>query len=222
MLRRLSALALAIVLFAACNGDQSEPVVDAGPGVGAESPMAAVEELVAALDAGEFEQASRLAIPDQAALAALSEGAAAAEVADALRNENHMVTSNFWAGFAQGTGGFLTEGVTVAEREVVERDGDQFHVVDVTSPDGTKRPMVLRDSDGYRVDLFASFGGGLADKMAGPTERLLSGQNDDAQLIIGRLRELVPSLFIAASLPETPTAVAQQLTSLIEIITRVS
>ncbi len=80
----------------------------------------------------------------------------------------------------------------------------------------------MRDVDGYRIDLFASFGAGLADKMISPVERLLGTQTSDARLILTELQGIVPSLLAAAQLPDTPGDVSQQLLALVEVITRVS
>jgi hypothetical protein len=81
--------------------------------------------------------------------------------------------------------------------------------------------MMVRDVDGYRIDLFASFGPGLADKMLPPVERLLSTQTDDARVIISELKTIVPSLIVAGNQPGLSPVVTQQLVQLIELITRV-
>jgi hypothetical protein len=99
--------------------------------------------------------------------------------------------------------------------------GLEFHVVEVQLADGGTRTILVRDEGGFRVDLFASFGAGLADKMIAPAERLLSTQTEEARMILAGLQEIVPSLFVAASLPGTTGGASQQLLALIEVITRV-
>jgi hypothetical protein len=81
--------------------------------------------------------------------------------------------------------------------------------------------MVLRDEDGYKVDLFASFGAGLAARMQGPVERLLTTQTAEARLILAELQEIVPSLLVAAQQPGITAEASQQLLALVEVITRV-
>lgn len=208
------------LVVAACSGDTVEPIETIPPGEGAASPTEAVNELVAAINAPDFANASRLALPGQAALAALSEGATFEDVATALRDGDEEIAANFWAGFAQGTGSFLSDGIAVADADVVDRDDLEFHRVTVTPTSGGTRSVLIRESDGYRIDLFASFGAGLADKMVGPVERLLVTQTADARLIIEELRGIVPSLLVASELPGTSTEVSQRLLGLVEVITR--
>lgn len=221
MWRRLSPL-LVLVLATACGGGSAEPEPSIVPGDGAETAVAAVEDLVEAVNTAEFADASRLAVPGQAALAALAEGATFGEVAKALGEGDQEIAANFWAGFAQGTGSFLTGDVTVEEDGTVELDGVTFHRVVVTPADATTRILLVRDDGGHRIDLFGSFGPGLADKMVGPVERLLTTQTGDARLILAELQEIVPSLLASASLPGTSAEASQQLIALIEVITRVS
>lgn len=220
MWRRRSPI-LAIVLLAACGGGADDGGSNEVPSVGAESPVAAVEELVEAINGPDFAGASRLAVPGQAALAALAEGATFGEVANALSEGDQDVAANFWAGFAQGTASFLASDVSAVEDGTLEQDGVTFHRVVVTPADGESRTLLIRDADGYRIDLFASFGPGLADKMVGPIERLLATQTGEAGIILNELQEIVPSLLASASLPGTSTEVSQQLIALIEVITRV-
>lgn len=213
-------LVAVVVLVAACGGDDTAgstmPVGD-----GAETPTAAVEELIEAVNAGEFDEAALLAVREQAALAALAEGATIGVVAEALRTGDLDVASNFWAGFAQGSGSYLVGGVAVSAGDTVEEGETEFQVV-VVSPEGeASRSMLVTEDDGYRIDLFASFGSGLADKMLAPVERLLSTQTEDARLILDSLQDVVPSLLVAARLPETSPDVSRQLLALVEVITRV-
>ena len=209
------------VALAACGGDAEEPDATTGPAPGAETALAAVEDLISALDQGDFTGASRLAMPGHAALAALAEGATFAEVASALREGDEEIASNFWAGFAQGSGAFLTGSVTAEEAGTLASGDVEFHRIMVQPTEGGQNTLLVREDDGYKVDLFASFGSGLADKMITPAERLLTAQTADARLILARLQELVPSLQVAASLPGTTTEASQQVIALIEVITRV-
>lgn len=217
---RVSSVLLTLVLVVSCSDDGGEVDATVPPGKGAESALGAVDQLVDALRSGEFGEASHLAVPGQSALAALAEGAGFAEVADALRNGDEEVAANFWAGFAQGAGSFLTGSISTAEGSSIERDGVTFTTIEVVPDDGVARTVLVRDADGFRIDLFASFGGGLADKMIGPAERLLSTQTEDARLILSELQGNVSSLLVATGLPGTSAEVSQLLTSLVEIITR--
>jgi hypothetical protein len=210
---------LALAVASCSGGDADDTVVD-GSGTGAETPVEAVELLIDAINAPDFAIAGRMAVPGQAALAALAEGAAIGDVAAALRVEDPQVGVNFWSGFAQGAGSFLAGNVTAESGDVIEQVEVEFHVVTVQPAEGDSRTLMVREADGYRVDLFASFGSGLADKMIGPVERLLTTQTDDARLVLSELQAVVPSLLVAVSLPGTTAEASQQLLALIEVITR--
>lgn len=221
-MRVSAAAAVLLLLVAACGGAANDPVDSIPAGAGAESAIAAVEELVSALDGADFTGASHLAVPKQAALASLAEGATFGEVAEALRTGDEEVAANFWAGFAQGAGNYLVGPLDLAEGGEVSRDGATFQTVTVTPESGGSRTVLVRDVDGHRIDLFASFGAGLADKMIPPVERLLGAQTPDARLILTELQSVVPSLLVSAELPGTPSDVAQEILALVEVITRVS
>lgn len=179
-------------------------------------------ELVAHINDADFLAATDLAMAKHAALASLSEGATFAEVAEAIRTGDPSVTANFWAGFAQGAGSYLSNPVSASDGGTVEHADVTFYVVDVTPAQGGRRQILLRDVDGFRIDLFASFGAGLADKMGPPVERLLSSRTDDARLILTELKGIVPSLEAAANRPDMSPVVVQEIIQLIELITRVT
>lgn len=209
-----------LVVVPACRNSGA----DSAPGTlgpGADTSQAAVEELVDLLRTGDFEAASGLALPGHAALATLAEGATFSQVAEALRSGDVAVASNFWGGFAQGAGSYLTGDVGVEPGGTVDQDGVRFEVVRVLTDGGGQRDLVTRDQDGYRIDLFASFAAGLAPRMVGPVERLLSAQTADARLVLSELRAVVPSLLIAAQRPGQPPDVVQSVLRLVELITRV-
>ncbi|HEY7822972.1 MAG TPA: hypothetical protein VIG24_09075 [Acidimicrobiia bacterium] len=210
-----------VVSLAACGGDAEEPDATNGPAPGAETALGAVEDLIAAVNQGDFTGVSRLAMPGHAALAALAEGATFAEVASALEEGDEEIAANFWAGFAQGSGTFLTGSVTAEEDGTLTSGDIEFHRVMVQPAEGDERVLLVREDNGFKVDLFASFGSGLADKMITPAERLLTAQTADARLILARLQEIVPSLQVAASLPGTTIETSQHVIALIEVITRV-
>jgi len=142
-------------------------------------------------------------------------------VAAGLRDGDEEIAANFWSGFAQGAGNYLVGPVDAADSGTIEEGGIEFSMIAVTPADGDSRRLYLRDEDGYRVDLFASFGPGLADKMIEPAERLLTTQTEDARLVLQGLEGIVPSLLLAAHQEGVPGDVSQQILSLVEVITRV-
>ena len=219
--KRLSALLIVVgLVVAACGGRTGTlPAVSLGPG--ADTPREAVRELVIHINTPDFNAASNLAVPNHAALASLAEGATFRAVADAIRDGDAPVAANFWAGFAQGTGSYLTGTVTTSDGPTLTQDGVEFHSVVVFPQSGGERSMLVQDADGFRIDLFASFGPGLADRMIPAVERLLSTQTDDARLILRELKAIVPSLLVAVAQPGLAPEAGQPLLQLIELITRV-
>lgn len=216
---RVRYLVSLVFLAASCGGlagKSPTPLVTAG----AETPVAAVEGLVEAISDGNFAAAAGLAVPGQAAMASLAEGATFGEIATALREGDEEVAANFWSGFAQGAGSFLAGDVAVEEEGTVDDDGVEFHQVVVDPETGPDRTVMVREDDGYRVDLFASFGQGLADRMTPAVERLLTAGTGDSRLILDRLQDIVPSLLAAARLSSTTPEISQQLLALVEVITR--
>jgi len=222
MWRKTLSFGLVLVLgLSACS--QNDPATAApDSGQGAESPQGAVNDLVVLLNTPDFAAAGYLVVPGHAALASLVEGAAFSQVAEALELGDVAVASNFWAGFAQGAGGFLSGSVTASNGPVVEESGFEFHTVEVTLDDGNTRQVFTRDVEGFRVDLFASFGAGLADKMIPPVERVINAQTDDAAIIVSELKTIVPSLLVAVNQPDMTPRSIQDILRLIELITRVS
>lgn len=216
------AMAMLMAITSGCSGETTDATEPITAGEGAASPVAAIDELVKAIGAGDFATASRFAVPGQAALASLAEGAPFGEVAGALRDGDEEIAANFWSGFAQGAGTFLAGELTAADSGTLEEEDHVFHQVTV-SPDGeAERLMLTQDVDGHRVDLFASFGAGLAERMIPPVERLLGTQTDDARLILVRLQEIVPSLLVASQVAANTGSVTQQILALVELITRVN
>lgn len=219
-LRALNAILL-VALLAGCSSRVApEESYERGPG--AETPREAVSRLVASLNNAEFVEAADLAIAGHAALASLAEGASSGQVASALESGDHSVAANFWSGFAQGTGSFLVGPVGYQGVDPVERDGIVFEVVVVNPADGGQREILVRDEDGYRVDLFASFGSGLAPRMIQPVERLLTVETEEARLILVELKGIVSSLLVASERPGISPESLQGILQLVEVITRVS
>ena len=216
---RRAALALLMVAVLACRGGGSEMSIVRGSG--AESAVAAVEKLHVLLNEGDFAGASSLAVPGQAAIASLAEGATSGEVAEALQEGDEAIAANFWSGFAQGFGEVLAGEIVVEEIGSQTESDVEFFLVSVTPESGTASRLVTQDVDGHRVDLFASFGAGLADRLVSPIEILVDTPTGDNAVIIDGLQSVVPSLLLAASDETLGPDAVQAVLRLIELITRV-
>ena len=189
-------------------------------GEGAADPVAAVEELRSLLAAGDFGAASSLAVPGQAVLASLAEGAAPSTVAASLDDGDAEVAANFWTGFAQGVGGIFNQEATLEDLGTTSEGGVEFSLVGIIPQGGSRRVMVTREVGGQRVDLFATFGAGLAEGMIPSVELLLASSNDDSGQILAALQDVVPSLLVAARDSSLSPEASQRILQLVEVITR--
>lgn len=205
-------------IVAACSGAAAPDSTAAGAG---RTPEQLVSSLIDHLEGAEFEAAGDLTAPGQAALASLAEGATFSDVADALREGDAQIASNFWSGFAQGAGGYLTGATVTGADEPVIRDGVEFHPVQVRPQEGPTRRIFVRGGDTNRIDVFASFAPGLADRMPASVERLITTNTDDARLILSQLETIAPSLLVAMEVGDQPTEATQQILRLVEVVTRV-
>jgi hypothetical protein len=207
------------LLAVACSGATGSTTITVGEG--ASSPEEAVAELRSLLSEGDFAAASSLAVPDQAALASLAEGASTGEVADALESDDAEVVASFWEGFAQGAGDTFTGEATIEERGTTSEGGVEFYLVGLTPQSGVEQMIVTREIDGQRIDLFASFGAGLAEDMRSPVEIMLGSLGADSNVVLAALQDVVPSLLVAASDDSLSPETVQEILQLVELITRV-
>jgi hypothetical protein len=217
---RYAALILGVALLAACNGTGGPPVTTTP--VAPQTPIAAVEGLQRLLKAGDFASASDLSVPGQAALASLTEGVTVGEVAQALEDQDEEVGANFWSGFAQGADPVFIGQTTLEDAGTLTESGVEFHLVAMTPKSGETRLIATRNVDGDRIDLFASFGAGLASRMSPAVELILGSKTEGSDVVLASLQDIVPSLLIAAQDPALSPATVQEILHLIEVITRVS
>lgn len=214
--------ALVVALVASCGGGSADSIPTPNSGSGAESPESAVQKLLDRVAAADFDGAAGLAPPGQAALASLAEGAPLPDVVTGIESGDPQVAANFWAGFAQGAGGFLSSPMTITPGVEIEESGVVFHEVVLDVGGGAERSVYTIDVDGHRIDLFASFGAGLAPRMLPRVERLLDAGTGESRTILIELQTIVPSLMVAAHQSTQQPEAVQELLQLIELITRVS
>lgn len=216
--RPFALVALVAVLSAGCSGPDAtiESSVVAGG-----SPAGVVNTLMEALNEGRFEDIAPLTDTTQAGLLALAEGADAAEVLDAIDEGGEAVAANFWSGFAQTLEGEFDSGeleMTVADS--VAEGGHEFVIVTLEAAEGTSQAFVMRSNGGWKVDLMATFGPVLAERLVPPVDALLSSANVAAGSVLAHFNDSAPSLRFATTRPDLPAEAHQSLLALIERITR--
>jgi len=208
-----------LVVAAACSPD-STPDSTTVP-AGTLDPEGVVRTLLADVQAGRFDHAASLTDGGQAVLLTLAEGADATDVTESLADEGSAVAANFWSGFAQTLDPADDPAEwTVEVGEEITEDGHTFVAVRVVPGEEEGRIFFLRQDGTWQVDMMATFGPILAERLTPPVESLLSSANADASPVLALLVESVPSLRVAAANTELAPATHQAALGLIERITR--
>ena len=128
------ALVVCSLALVACSGGEEAPRRSRSVR-GRRIRSAQSKSFKACLLRGDFAAASSLAIPGQAGLASLAEGATPSAVAATLEDGDGEVAANFWNGFAQGVGETFVGEVVVEDLGTTSEEGVEFFVVGVT-PEG--------------------------------------------------------------------------------------
>jgi hypothetical protein len=200
---RLPAWVAAITLIAACGGSPGGTVTSIPSNV---APDHVASQVLTKVESGDYEDAALLTSLDQMPWVALMEGATATEAATLLDQAGSEVAANFWEGFGEaGTGPFQVDQVTLRTL-----DGVDFALVDVTGSSAASR-LVLVDQDGWKVDVIASFGAGLADRLLEAVQVAESATGPGANRLRQALGAQMPSIRVAMTEPGLPPEVADSL-----------
>lgn len=212
-------LMLVAVLAVACS--DAPATDDSTIPSGDLDPEGVVRTLLADVHAGRFEDAAALTDTEQAALLTLAEGAHATDVTESFEDGGTAVAANFWSGFAQTLDPVDdTSQWQVEAGEELSEGGETFVAVDVVPAESDGRTFFLRRDGTWKVDMMATFGPILAERLTPPVESLLSSANANAASVLSRLVDSVPSLRVAEANTELPPATHQAVLGLIERITR--
>lgn len=218
-LRSWLPVVLVVVLAAACSSDPSTET-SLGP-TGDLDPEGVVRALLADVQAGRFDHAASLTDSEQAVLLTLAEGADATDVTDSLADGGEAVAANFWSGFAQTLDPAAdTSGWSVEVGEEIAEGEETFVAVEILPGEDDSRTFFLRRNGTWQVDMMATFGPILAERLTPPVESLLSSANANAASVLARLVDSVPSLRVAEANTELPPSTHQTVLGLIERITR--
>ena len=186
MIRR-GAIALVVTMLGACSGTGGAVTTTTAPvPARAASPTETVNRLLEALRRSDLAEAAGLVDPDQLPLVALTEGEMPRAVAGMEPTELRTVGENFWAGFVDQFGTFLSVDVgdlrveSVVERRAGRSDFAQVEVV--LGVDASRRSFVCRRvQSGWVLDLVASFPSPLLVAIPGAFDAVR--QSGDAELI---------------------------------------
>jgi hypothetical protein len=218
--RRVAPAVACLLLFAGCNG--AAPATDgSGPGEpspggqeappGAETPAAAVGELFEALAGDDIEAAADLTVPGQAVAVAVAERAPADEVLAILDTGGRPVLVNFWRSFAASV--VELSGAPIGDLEPgdagepFEVGGRRFAIVEVLVPGQGAQSFVVRELDGWKVDLVATFAPALAANLGKAPETFGGVAGGDR--IVAAVRDERAALEAALADPALPSEMGQ-------------
>ena len=168
-----------ILIFGACSeGAETSTTTAPAAGAGAPSPELAVSAIVSAIGQDDSAALDAHTLTDQLGLLALVEGASTTDALAALGFASEQVAATFWRSFADDFGDFIDAGVEdirIGEISAFDVRGEGYATVEVDFPfDPARRVFVLTDSNGWRVDLVATFPGAFVANIPLAVERASS------------------------------------------------
>ena len=170
----------AAALLIACDRGGSTETTTATPDVAPPEQVVAV--VVEAILAGDTALAADQTVQEQMPWLAMAEGASIQQAADVLDVGARQVAINYWQGFSEGSG---LPDLAVGRVEEAEVGNHRFASVVLGS--GNDLRIVLRLEDQWRVDVIASFGSALAERLRDALDIVAANRGADAE----RLTELI-------------------------------
>jgi hypothetical protein len=205
----LISLTLMLVMVTGCFSGSTTTTLDAV----SDSREAAevVEALLAAVDGGDFAGAAALTLTEQLAWVVMAEGGTLNEAAGLLDEGLDEVAANYWQGFSE-----TVEVADIGVRAVDEQEinESQFAVVALNG----QLQLILRNSEGWRVDIIASFAPTLVNRLIEAARVVEANQGDQATSMRAILVAQRPSVAAAAGQPGLPEATRTELLSLLEML----
>ncbi len=168
-----------------------------------------VEALLAAVDGGDFEGAAALTLTDQMAWVVMAEGGTLNQAAGLLEDGLDEVAANYWQGFSE-----TVEVADIGVRAVEEQEVDEsrFAVVALNG----QLQLILRNSEGWRVDIIASFAPTLVNRLIEAARVVEANQGDQATSMRAILVAQRPSVAAAAGQSGLPEGTRTELLALLE------
>ncbi|MEX0698915.1 MAG: hypothetical protein WD651_05420 [Acidimicrobiia bacterium] len=207
--KRASLVTLAAVLALACDADLTTTTTDAVSD-GRDAAEVA-EALLEAMNTGDYSAAAALTFPDQMAWVVMAEGGSLTQAADLLDAGLEQVAANYWQGFAE-----TTQLAEVAVRGVEENEirGTRFAYVALNG----RLRLILRNSDGWRVDVIASFAPTLVNRLIEAAQVVDANRGDQATTMREMLAAQRPSVEAASGQPGLPDDTRTDLLTLLEML----
>lgn len=205
----LTAVVLAGAMSTGCNSGSSSTTLDEVSD--SREATEVVEALLTAVAGGDFAGAAALTLTDQLAWVVMAEGGTLTQAAGLLEDGLDEVAANYWRGFSE-----TVELSDIAVRAVDEHEIDEsrFAIVALNG----RLQLILRNSDGWRVDIIASFAPTLVNRLSEAARVVEANQGDQATTMRAILVEQRASVEAAAGQPGLPEATRTELLSLLEML----
>lgn len=182
------------VLLGACGAEEVPVEQTSVSRTGAESPELAVSAIIRGLSQDDDAALGDATLTDQLGLLALVEGASTSDASAALGFASEQVAARFWKSFADGISDFIesgVDGIRIGDVAVIDVPGARYATVDVAFPlDSADRVFVVTESDGWKVDLVATFPGAFVSSFPFAVERA-SSPGVDPELLASLVRQTV-------------------------------
>jgi len=201
--------ALGLALLTGCNPDSATTTLDHL--LDSREAAEVVEALLEAVDGGDFAGAAALTLTDQLAWVVMAEGGTLTQAAGLSQAGLDEVAANYWQGFSETV---ELEGVGVRAVDEQQIRESRFAIVALNG----KLQLILRDSEGWRVDIIASFAPTLVNRLIEAAKVVEANQGDQATSMKTILVDQRPSVEAAAGQLGLPEATRADLLSLLEML----
>ncbi len=194
-MRRTALVAWLVLIVAACGGEPAVESTEAAP----PAPEQVARDLVEALIDGEYAATADLVDERHLAFLTAIERGTAGEVAGMLRSGvPASVRTDFWESFADSLPNYTGESLgRITVGDVTDRfssGSSRYVAVDLFVADG-RAEWILRDTtDGWVIDLLATFGTGFLPNLRGWFAFI--GADADAGFIRDQFQAELPSLMV--------------------------
>ncbi len=186
------------LLVVACSGGTT--ATSASSVTGSDLPPEEVaEDVAAALDGGDPVVVAGLTDLRPMAWVAMAEGATVEEAAGIEEGDRAIaVARNFWTGFLETAG---LAGNEVANIEAFTEGATDFARLDL--PSGS---IVLNQRDAWRIDVIASFGAPLAERLLSAVEVIVANRSPEADVLQEMLQDERDAVAVAIADPSITTS----------------
>jgi hypothetical protein len=211
-MRKAPALVALLLLVVGCTGFR-QPPGGSTPAIAPAETVAA--EFVSAMAKGEFPVAARLTAAEAMAWLVMAEGASISQAASLLDEGIAGVAANFWSGFASGV-----QFPPVREGSSTDIEVDGVHFTEVALGEDGRLQLVLRNTGEWKVDVIASFGGTLVNRLAESAQLVASNRSPATEKLVAVLIDQRPSVEVASRQRGLSTQARQDLLDLAALLER--